>query len=363
MHVIPFVFIAMGRSGTTWMSEVMNRHPCVYSAGEWPCVAMKRSTSLNPNLAQNAPMNRWEDLLPSGAFFDLGTAAMPCAQFDGRWRHADGSPYVVCPGNNPNLSVRLGAAPKMRDASSCTTFAIGAKCQPDRDLNTTNTSAFEAMLRSQTPPARVVYMVRNNSLDWIAAAGGMKGAEGKAITVNATNLVKSMKEKIKADAIHLDALQAAAQRASVPFLTLKYEDVCVNRSALHTLFRFLEVAGDGAEDLAAIAKLAAADNDSHAKKHLRTHRQEIANYGAIEAALAEVGLSRYLRDEACSVTPAPSIVLGHAAGKASHTARIPRTRPRPRTGYRTGSYPHTTRGTAEKAEIQETDRGDGGDAF
>ena len=311
MRTIPFVFIAMGRSGTTWLCELMNRHPCVHCAGEQACGSMRLSTSLNVNPDPAASLNRWDDLLPSGAYFELGSPAMPCEQFAGRFHHADGSPWNICPPNGENSIHAFAASkPKVREkASKCEVLALGGKCQPDRDLNATNTTAFEAMLRSQTPGARVVYMVRNNSLDWLIAAGHLRGADTSAQTVDVPHFVKLLQKKREHDDKYFHAMHRAASRAGVPFLPLVYEELCANRASAHTLFQFLGVADDYDDTRNMIAELASADSDKHAKKHLRTHRQEIKNFHELEAELKKVGLERHLQDETCSVKPSPSVLL------------------------------------------------------
>ena len=328
MQLLPYVFIAMGRSGTTWVAEVMNRHPCVYNAREQACATtMKYSTRIDPGAGFN---RRWDDLLPSGAYFDLGTPAMPCEQFENHWHYKDGSAFHVCtPGA---FGVRAHAAKveekKMREAaSSCAAFAIGGKCQPDRDLNNTNTTAFEALLRSQTPAARVVYMVRNNSLDWVIAAGNAKGSHKRAVKVDAEHFARMVHKKRAHDEQDFRAMRDAAARARVPFLSLVYEELCADRRKLHALFQFLGVADDSDDARAMTAALVTADGDKRAKVHARTHRQEFGNYDEVKAAFEKVGLERYLQDETCSVTPSPSIALqteARSRTKQNAAAKRPR---------------------------------------
>lgn len=143
-NILPYAFIAMGHSGTTWLMSVLNRHPCVHCAGEDSCNAMKRSTNLIGD-GPKASFGRWDDLLPSNAYFDLNTPILPCEQFDGRWNG-----YHACPPQGGKIrhpaSVRESAAMFKNAAfSSCENFAIGGNCkchwQPDRDMNVTNTTA------------------------------------------------------------------------------------------------------------------------------------------------------------------------------------------------------------------------------
>ena len=180
----------------------------------------------------------------------------------------------------------------MREAaSSCAAFAIGGKYS--LTATTTNTTAFEHCCAAGAGGARG-FMVRNNSLDWVIAAGNAKGSHKRAVKVDAEHFARMVHKKRAHDEQDFRAMRAAAARARVPFLSLVYEELCADRRKLHALFQFLGVADDSDDARAMTAALVTADGDKRAKVHARTHRQEFGNYDEVKAAFGGWTL-RYLQ--------------------------------------------------------------------
>jgi hypothetical protein len=193
----------------------------------------------------------------------------------------------------------------MRHCAASEIIAVGAKCGADRDLAITSTwdkegrtSRLKQLLLSiqnTTSVPRIIFMYRNNTLDWVVAAGAAKGSDHQRVPLRTNGLIDRLKQKMKDDQLMLTELQHFATVNNFSFMTAVYEHLCSNRNEEMTkIYHFLGLRNQSLIDIAN------AKPDDTVKKHTHSHREMFTNYNEVETLLTKAGLQGFLRDEECS---------------------------------------------------------------
>jgi hypothetical protein len=189
-------------------------------------------------------------------------------------------------------------------------MSFGAKCGADRELELFNFPKGEAVpgwieegraerfekLLSSVKETRLLYLYRRNTLDWFSTVGGARGSDRIAVRVNIAGMIKAIKDKIKADEIIEKELEDLAKKYNHPFMSIVYEDLCVNMSkTMKSIYEFLGHTNETQVDIAN------SKPNSVEKKHRLKHKDMYSNYNQVVQALTENGLEYLLKDEDCTM--------------------------------------------------------------
>jgi hypothetical protein len=265
--ILPYVLIVVGRSGSSWLCSRIAAHPCGACYQEDPCALMSRHVVKN----------------------DKNVNA-------GSYWLAKGEHEFSMTRNYEKYSNKLQRCPIPSP------LVLGAKCGPDRDVNITDDwdvqgrkARFVEMLK-RVNSSKIIYMYRNNTLDWFLASGGAPGSEKHSVDIDVVKLISKIKNKMKFDQLVEQELKQAALENNMPFHTVVYENVCSNPNVeMEELYQFLGLHN------ATLNDLANAVPDKAPKRHTMTHKSMFKNYNAVHAALQKHGLEEFLKDEKCTM--------------------------------------------------------------
>ena len=275
LKVIPFIMVVIGRTGSSFFCRRIHSHPCAYCFQEDPCHEM----------AELVAMRKAEDSIEPSKFW---------------FKHEDPKRNSISQLWTNFQQIHTG------EAHTCPTgnkLVLGAKCGADRDLQLDDKwieegreAKFESVI-SSVKGTHVIYLYRNNSLDWWSAIGHAKGSDTHAVHVDAKNMVKQLKDKMAWDARIGKELKDLTTKYNHPYMTVMYEDLCTKRnSIMGDVYRFLGLTNQTQIDMANAVP------EKQVKKHQRKHKDMYKNYDEVVHALREGGLEAFLEDEECTTS-------------------------------------------------------------
>lgn len=255
-HVVPYLMLSAGKSGSTWLATMLNLVPCSFNAAEDSCPVL------------HTELGGRNTSLPPGSFFwqdekridgpRANWTIEPDLEPNTLWTRTTAGYGVHMASRIQSQSIQKRLHQNLESTASCRFIAEGGKCAFCADWtcawmspvklqdNTLFDARFAALLLSRPQlalPVRLVHLVRRNALDWVLSQPGYGKHKHGSETVDwdAKDLLRGVQRKLHSDRFTGAWLYETTSRVGTPYYQAYFEDICATSDAFNRLLTFLSV--------------------------------------------------------------------------------------------------------------------------